>query len=136
MFDDDPRDEIGRAEHEMEIAEHEIATLEKRTIPFLAGRIHENACNKGFHEYAPIFGVSGRDTRHILSWIALTMGELAEAAQAARKGTIENFGEELADTIIYVFDTAEALGIDIEQEIVKKMKINDQRSHMHGGKRA
>ena len=109
---------------------------ENRMIAAIARRIHETAIAHGFHEYAPIFGVPGRDTRHILSWLMLINTEVAEAAEAARKGTLYDFGEELADTVIRVFDTAEALGINIEEHIFLKMDVNDGRAHMHGGKRA
>ena len=107
-----------------------------RTISEIAQHIHETAEAHGFHEYTPVFGVPGRDTRHILSWLMLVDTETAEAAEAARTGTIEQFGEELADTVIRVFDTAEALGINIEEHILSKMTVNDLRPHMHGGKRA
>lgn len=45
---------------------------------------------------------------------------------------LENFREELADTAIRLFDLCGSLGIDLEQEITKKMVINGQRAHKHG----
>jgi len=102
----------------------------------LAERITANAKAKGFHEYTPTFGKGGQDVRHILSWLMLITTEVAEAAEAARKGDKENFAEELADICIRVFDCAEVMGINIEQEIVNKMSRNEEREYKHGGKLA
>lgn len=102
----------------------------------LAARIHAIARSKGFHEYRPSFGVAGQDTRHILSWLMLITTEVAEAAEAARKGDLPNFSEEMADIVIRILDTTEALGINIEQEIVNKIEINRVRGMRHGGKLA
>ena len=101
-----------------------------------AERIFANAKAKGFHEYTPTFGKGGQDARHILSWMMLVTTEVAEAAEAVRKGDMENFAEELADVCIRVFDCAEALGINLEQEIVNKMAKNEARPLKHGGKLA
>ncbi len=102
----------------------------------LAHQIHTNAKAKGFHEYKPKFGVRGKDTRHILSWIALIHSEASEALEAARVGDLKNFGEELADIVIRVLDCAEATGVNIEQEIVNKIEKNAARPVHHGGKLA
>ncbi len=102
----------------------------------LSARIYANAKKKGFHEFEPEFGKSGQDARHILSWMMLVTTEVAEAAEAVRKGDKENFAEELADICIRVFDCAEALGINLEQEIVNKMEKNELRPVRHGGKLA
>ncbi len=99
-------------------------------------RVHTNAKAKGFHEHRPEFGKVGQDTWHILSWLMLVTTEVAEAAEAVRNGDKENFAEELADICIRVFDCAEALGINLEQEIVNKMSKNEDRPHKHGGKLA
>lgn len=45
---------------------------------------------------------------------------------------LANFREELADTVIRVLDLTEALGIDIEDEIDKKMQRNEERPYRHG----
>lgn len=102
----------------------------------LAADIYRNAKEKGFHEYTPEFGKPGVDARHLLSWMALITTEVAEASEAIRKGDKENFMEELADICIRVFDSAEALGINLEQAIVDKMEKNRNRPHRHGGKLA
>lgn len=102
----------------------------------LAAQINRNAHAKGFHEYKPTFGNSGQDTRHILSWLMLVTTEVAEAAEAVRKGDKVNFVEELADICIRVFDIAEELGVNLEQEIVNKIVKNESRAIKHGGKLA
>ena len=102
----------------------------------MASQIYRNAKAKGFHEYEPVFGKDGRDTRHILSWLMLVTTEVAEAAEAVRNGDKANFGEELADIVIRVLDCAEATGINIEQEIVNKIEKNLAREYKHGGKLA
>lgn len=52
---------------------------------------------------------------------------------AAENGAyIENFEEELADTVIRIMDLATACGLDLEAAIEKKMAKNEGRPHMHG----
>jgi NTP pyrophosphatase (non-canonical NTP hydrolase) len=67
--------------------------------------------------------------------IALITSEASEALEAFRKNDYENFKEELADVIIRTLDCCGGLDIDIEEEIMKKMEKNRQRSYRHGGKR-
>lgn len=102
----------------------------------LMHRAHVTARLHGFWEYMPKWGEPGRDARHILSLLMLVSTELAEAAEEVRKGTLEKFGEELADVVIRVFDIAFALGVDLEAAILAKMEKNEQRTYLHGGKRA
>lgn len=102
------------------------------TIAELMERAYANARAKGFHEYAPAFGQPGRDVRHILSWLMLAVTELAEAAEAARVGDLENFGEECADVFIRVADSCAALGIDLQATIIAKLTKNAERPPMHG----
>ena len=59
----------------------------------------------------------------------LLEGELSEAFEAYIKKH-NNLGEELADTAIYLLGLAEILGIDLEKEIVSKMKINESREYV------
>jgi NTP pyrophosphatase (non-canonical NTP hydrolase) len=44
----------------------------------------------------------------------------------------KNFGEELADTLIRLFDLADALDVDLLQEVCWKMAINELRPYKHG----
>jgi NTP pyrophosphatase (non-canonical NTP hydrolase) len=62
--------------------------------------------------------------------IALIHSELSEALDAYRKKRFEgsdNFGEELADVIIRTLHLAGIFEIDIEKEIMQKMKLNKDR---------
>lgn len=47
----------------------------------------------------------------------------------------EGLPSELADVVIRVFDLAGFLGIDIAQVIREKMAYNQNRPHLHGGKK-
>lgn len=66
--------------------------------------------------------------------LMLIVTELGEALQAHRK---ENFGleqkdtfeDELADTILRIFDLCEACNIDIEKQILWKMNHNKTRKY-------
>ena len=42
--------------------------------------------------------------------------------------------EELADIVIRAFDTAKALGVDIERAVSVKHAFNASRPYRHGGK--
>lgn len=64
----------------------------------------------------------GFNTTNIEKEFLLLYGEVAEAVEAYKSDT--NTGEELADVAIYLFGLAEILNIDFEDEIVKKVKIN------------
>ena len=79
--------------------------------------------------------------------LMLIVTELAEAMEAYRKMTInpcpvfykvdeysDNFKEELADTTIRIMDLCGSLGIDLEEEIAKKMEYNETRPEKHGKK--
>ena len=53
------------------------------------------------------------------------MGNFGEAYDAYwKKG---NVGEELADVMIYLLGLSEILGIDLEKEVLDKVKINEKR---------
>ena len=57
------------------------------------------------------------------------LGELAEAFETyyKKKGDL---GEELADIVIYLLGLAEILGIDLEKEVTKKIKVNKKRKYV------
>lgn len=67
----------------------------------------------------------------VLAQLMLVVTELAEAAEAKRKGDAENFREEIADTVIRLFDLAGACGMNLEEEISKKMSKNFSRPYRH-----
>jgi len=58
----------------------------------------------------------------------LIHGELAEAYHAYLK-KLPDLGEELADVVIYILGLAEILGIDLEDEIFKKVNKNKKREY-------
>lgn len=59
----------------------------------------------------------------------LLEGELSEAFEAYIKKH-DNLGEELADTAIYLMGLSQILGIDLQTEVEKKMKINESREYV------
>lgn len=61
--------------------------------------------------------------------------ELAELLEEAGEEIMpDTIGEELADIMIRVADLAEEENVDLQQEVEKKMSINEDREEMHGGK--
>lgn len=81
----------------------------------------------------------------LISWLALTVTELAEAMVAVTNRDKANFAEELADTVIRIGDILGGLnadpdhpfgGIDLEATILAKNERNKRRGYRHGGKRA
>ncbi len=87
---------------------------------------------------------------NVMEKLMLTVTELSEAAEAYRKipfikttkiqfpdcrednHFLANFREELADAAIRIFDLASSCDIDLEAEIERKMKINEDRPRKHG----
>lgn len=79
--------------------------------------------------------------RNPLELIALIHSELGEATEAIREQSnsqkIEGFSgleEELADTIICIFDMAGHLDLDLAGAIIAKHEYNKSRPYRHGGK--
>ena len=58
----------------------------------------------------------------------LMYGEVGEAYEAYRKKK-DDLGSELADVGIYLLGLAEILGFSLQDEIEKKMKINEARRY-------
>ncbi len=82
----------------------------------LQKEIFQNKINKGFN------------TTDVNFEFNLLYGELAEAFEAWRKKK-PDLGEELADVIIYLCGLAEILGINLEEEILKKAEKNKKREY-------
>lgn len=62
--------------------------------------------------------------------IALIHGEVSEAMEAYRQKNMDGkdgFAEELADVVIRVLHLAGIYKIDLEKEILKKLKLNKNR---------
>ncbi len=83
----------------------------------LQKKAYQNKVEKGFN------------TTDISMEFCLAHGELAEAFDAWRKRT-GGVGEELADVAVYLLGLSEILGIDLEQEILRKMEINRRRVYV------
>ncbi len=56
-------------------------------------------------------------------------GEVAEAHDAWYKG-LDTFPEELADVAIFLLGIAEIKGVNLEQEIIKKVEKNKRRKYV------
>ncbi len=65
-----------------------------------------------------------------LECLALIASEIGEAANECRGEKPTNkIGEELADIILRVLDMAMDIGVNIEEEIKRKMAINKERGN-------
>lgn len=115
-----------------------------RTIAWLTQRAHDNACAKGFWDGTSPGG-RWENPGTVPTQLALIHSEVSEALEAWREndrgstrpdGKPDGFITELADAVIRCFDTAGALGMDLETAVLKKMAFNETRPHRHGGKRA
>lgn len=76
-----------------------------------------------------------KDNRYLPELLCLVHSEVSECLEAYRHNNREGIEEELADIVIRVFDIAAAEGIDLENAINKKHKINQKRPYRHGGKK-
>tara|TARA_R100001377_G_C3103376_1_gene79972 strand:+ start:169 stop:453 length:285 start_codon:yes stop_codon:yes gene_type:complete len=70
----------------------------------------------------------GWHNKTTLEALALVASEVGEAINECRgEEPSEDFAEELADIVLRVLDIAHWHSIDIEQELLNKMKKNEQR---------
>lgn len=79
-------------------------------------QIYQNKVDKGFN------------VTDINKEFCLTYGEISEAYEAWRKHK-DDLGEELADVAIYLLGLSEILGIDLEEEIERKVYKNAKREY-------
>lgn len=77
--------------------------------------VYQNKIDKGF-SLDPNFNFN------------LLYGEVGEAFDAYYKKK-DDLGSEFADIVIYVMGLCETLGIDLEDEIIKKIDINKNRKY-------
>ena len=80
-------------------------------------RIFENKIKHGFN------------TTDVPKEFCYLYGEVSEAYEAWLKKH-DNLPEELADVAIYLLGLSEMLGISLEDEIEKKMKVNENREYV------
>lgn len=57
-----------------------------------------------------------------------TYGEMAEAFEAYRKKK-DTLGEEIADVVIYLLGLSEIVGVNLEEELLKKVEKNKNREY-------
>jgi len=109
-------------------------------IKTLCKESHEIAIQKGWFVER---NLDSTDTR--LAFCALIHSEVSEAVECIRQndmnlrienGKPEGAVAELADVVIRVCDTCEALGLDLEEAIRVKQEYNRSRPYRHGGKLA
>ncbi len=120
-----------------------------KTFKELQKRAHEISVSKGFHDTSFKDSEGTIDVNRTATSLALIHSEVSEALEELRRpepalelyfnaekpDKPEGFVTELADVVIRCMDTCEALGLDLEQAIVKKMKYNATRPHKHGNKK-
>lgn len=93
-----------------------------KTILNWQKEITEWAIHKGFN-WTP---------KDIDTMLLRICSEIGEASEAARDDDMKMLGEEMADIFIRLANTAEVMGINLEQEIQKKMVKNRKRPTLHG----
>ena len=73
-------------------------------------------------------------TYKIPAVLALIGSEVSEALEGFRNRDRANFEEELADVVIRVLDLAAGLGVDMDEQVKRKLAANRLRGFRHGNK--
>jgi NTP pyrophosphatase (non-canonical NTP hydrolase) len=125
--------------HNMKVSGSEEKFLNRMSICDLVDISHRIASNNNFWEdYEDSKGNSWRFNNMISTKLLLIVTEISEATEVLRNGdinkseNIDKFAEELADAVIRISDLAGAMGIDLENAIIQKTKINEKRPIKHG----
>ena len=100
----------------------DLTTVKGKTLSDFCEYCHGIAREKGFWD----------EQRNVGEALMLIVTELAEAMEGHRKGDQDNFREEMADVFIRLFDFCGGMGIDIEDEILRKCETNKKRPYKHG----
>lgn len=66
--------------------------------------------------------------------LALCHSELSEALEAFRHKDLNNFLEEMADTLIRILDVTSGLTDNFTKVVYDKLEVNQSRGHRHGNK--
>ncbi len=85
-------------------------------ITKLQNSVFQNKLSKGFN------------TTDVNTEFCLLYGEVAEAFEAYKNGG-NGIGEELADIAIYLMGLSQMLGVNLEEEILKKIAKNENRRY-------
>jgi NTP pyrophosphatase (non-canonical NTP hydrolase) len=72
------------------------------------------------------------ETELALAKLMLIVTEVSEAAEAVRRGDVENLCEELSDIIIRTLHLSRGLRYDIQLAVRKKLTVNEGREFRHG----
>ena len=75
----------------------------------------------------------GFNTTNIEKEFLMLYGEVSEAFDAYKKNNKEELAEELADIAIYLLGLSEILTINLDEEIKRKIAINQQRKYISNG---
>lgn len=67
--------------------------------------------------------------------LCLIHSEVSEALEAFRKNDRANFEEECADIFIRLLDMTHAMGVDLPNAVLAKLRKNADRGYRHGGKK-
>ena len=78
--------------------------------------VYQNKIDKGFN------------VKDLNIEFCLLYGEVSEAYEAWQKKE-DSVGEELADVAIFLLGISEILGVDLQSEIEKKIKVNSERQY-------
>jgi len=98
-----------------------------RTLRAWIRECHEASRAKGFWDRE----------RNVGEALMLVVSELGEAIEAHRRGHFgigrkDTFEDEIADSVIRLFDLSGGLGIDLEKQIKWKIAFNKKREIRHG----
>lgn len=99
----------------------------------LAGIVRDVNADNGWDIYRD--GDFTNNPDKVMRILCLIHSEVSEAAEAVRHGDVDNFLEELADTLIRVLDCAGGFGVNFDALVRAKIEKNRGRGYKHGGKR-